>query len=175
MLLRSFDARTKLRATTVLSKLDGASSIGAPIIGTHSGSFHCDEALATGMLRLLPQFRDSPVLRSRDKAALSACALQVDVGAEYDASRGRLDHHQAGFTETYSAAHTIKLSSAGLVYKHYGADVLKAIIGSPALDDHILNKLVARTYDHFVAELDAIDNGVERYHIESYLGLCFTD
>ena len=29
---------------------------GAPSIGTHSGSFHCDEALACAMLKMLPEF-----------------------------------------------------------------------------------------------------------------------
>ena len=33
------------------------------VIGTHDGSFHCDEALAISMLKLLPEYKDSPVLR----------------------------------------------------------------------------------------------------------------
>ena len=29
------------------------------LIGTHSGNFHCDEALACYMLRLLPEYKDA--------------------------------------------------------------------------------------------------------------------
>ena len=40
-------------------------------IGTHSGVFHCDEALACYMLKQLPEYRDAEIVRSRD---LSVCA-----------------------------------------------------------------------------------------------------
>lgn len=33
------------------------SSMGPPRIGTHNGTFHCDEALACALLRLLPEYR----------------------------------------------------------------------------------------------------------------------
>lgn len=36
-------------------------------IGTHSGVFHCDEALACFMLKLLPEFRDSEIVRTRNQ------------------------------------------------------------------------------------------------------------
>jgi uncharacterized UPF0160 family protein len=35
-------------------------------IGTHSGNFHCDEALACHMLKKLPEYRDAVIVRSRD-------------------------------------------------------------------------------------------------------------
>merc|ERR1712096_312212 len=87
------------------------------VIGTHSGSFHCDEALACYMLRQTEEFKDAPVVRSRDPAVLSGLACCCDVGGEYDPSKHRYDHHQRGFEETLDAQHGIKLSSAGLVYK----------------------------------------------------------
>lgn len=31
-----------------------------------SGSFHCDESLAVGMLKLLPEYREAVVVRSRN-------------------------------------------------------------------------------------------------------------
>ena len=31
-------------------------------IGTHSGSFHCDEALACGMLKMLPEWKDATIV-----------------------------------------------------------------------------------------------------------------
>jgi len=39
-------------------------------IGTHSGAFHADEVLACSMLRLLPQYKDADIVRSRDPSTL---------------------------------------------------------------------------------------------------------
>lgn len=42
------------------------------IIGTHDGSFHCDEALAIGMLLLHPTYQTSAnVVRTRNPAILA--------------------------------------------------------------------------------------------------------
>jgi uncharacterized UPF0160 family protein len=133
----------------------------ARVIGTHSGNFHADEALACGMLKVLPEFADAPIVRSRDPATIAKCGIVVDVGGVFDPAALRFDHHQASFTDTYDATHTMtKLSSAGLVYRHFGKQVVRELVG-PEVDDATVAKLVARTYDHFVEELDAVDNGVE--------------
>jgi hypothetical protein len=42
-----------VQATSVTSVIIGD----GPVIGTHSGAFHCDEALACAMLKLLPEFK----------------------------------------------------------------------------------------------------------------------
>lgn len=55
--------------------------------------------------------------RSRDPAILDTCDIVVDVGAIYDESKQRFDHHQRGFTEVFGHGFETKLSSAGLVYK----------------------------------------------------------
>eukprot|EP00163_Fabomonas_tropica_P029450 TRINITY_DN6305_c0_g1_i2.p1 TRINITY_DN6305_c0_g1~~TRINITY_DN6305_c0_g1_i2.p1 ORF type:complete len:120 (-),score=8.44 TRINITY_DN6305_c0_g1_i2:139-498(-) len=39
-------------------------------IGTHNGHFHCDEALACAMLKLLPEYKDASITRTRDPAVL---------------------------------------------------------------------------------------------------------
>lgn len=36
-------------------------------IGTHSGVFHCDEVLACFMLKTLPEYKNSKVVRTRDQ------------------------------------------------------------------------------------------------------------
>jgi len=54
--------------------------------------------------------------------------ILVDVGGEYDVKRSRFDHHQKGFFETFSPEHKTKLSSAGLIYKHFGEEVLTAVL-----------------------------------------------
>ena len=55
--------------------------------------------------------------RSRDPAVLDTCDIVVDVGAIYDESKQRFDHHQRGFTQVFGHGFETKLSSAGLIYK----------------------------------------------------------
>lgn len=69
------------------------------------------------MLQQTAEFRGCPVVRSRDPKVLDTLTIVVDVGAVYEPARHRYDHHQRGFTETLDDKHTMKLSSAGLVYK----------------------------------------------------------
>lgn len=91
----------------------------AKVIGTHSGTFHCDEALAVYMLRQTDEFRDADVVRTRNPAKLAPLDIVVDVGGVYSPEQHRYDHHQRGFTEVFGSGgfDNIKLSSAGLVYK----------------------------------------------------------
>jgi uncharacterized UPF0160 family protein len=135
-------------------KMDG------PQIGTHSGHFHADEALAVSMLRLLPTYASSPLVRTRDPAVLDNCHTVVDVGAVYDASKNRFDHHQREFTTVFPG-HNTKLSSAGLVYMHFGKDIIQAVTGlSPGQD---LDMLYEKIYTDFIEAFDANDNGVSVY------------
>jgi uncharacterized UPF0160 family protein len=53
-------------------------------IGTHNGAFHCDEALACAMLKMLPDFRDAEIVRTRDPKLLETCDVVVDVGGVFD-------------------------------------------------------------------------------------------
>lgn len=69
------------------------------------------------MLKQLPSFAEAKVLRTREADALAQCDIVVDVGAVYDPEKNLFDHHQRGFTETLDSEHSIKLSSAGLIYK----------------------------------------------------------
>lgn len=103
------------------------------MIGTHNGTFHCDEALAVFLLRQTNTFRDAgkvilysrnsysyfplDLTRSRDPDVLGKCDVVVDVGAVYDEVALRFDHHQRGFTEVFGHGFETKLSSAGLIYK----------------------------------------------------------
>ncbi len=158
-----------------------------PVIGTHDGTFHCDEVLAISMLRLLPAYKDSVVVRTRDPAKLAQCQIVVDVGAEYDASRFRFDHHQRGFEHTLGDNFKTKLSSAGLVYKHFGRDMLRVMVASSGTEatpttkegvdeeDLMLDKLYTKTYLDFVEHIDGIDNGINvaegdlRYKVQTHL------
>lgn len=146
-------------------------------LGTHSGLFHCDEALGSYMLRLL--FPDLEIIRTRDDTLLNECDIVIDVGAVYDHSKRRYDHHQKSFNHSMStlmpnAKWTTKLSSAGLVYVHYGHEVLKKVIVSD-ISEKDLNSIYSKVYETFIQEVDAIDNGVSicegipRYSINTSL------
>ena len=50
------------------------------------------------MLKILPRFASSPVVRTRKEEILGQCDLVVDVGAKYDPARSLFDHHQREFT-----------------------------------------------------------------------------
>ncbi|RKF83111.1 UPF0160 protein MYG1, mitochondrial [Golovinomyces cichoracearum] len=130
-------------------------------IGTHNGCFHADEALAVYMLRLLPKYQNSQLVRSRDPNLLSTCHTVVDVGGEYNHSTNRYDHHQRGFDVTFPNCST-KLSSAGLVYLHFGKAIIAQHLGTSETekDVHIIwDKL----YRSFIEALDAHDNGISVY------------
>ncbi|KIM48177.1 hypothetical protein M413DRAFT_22713 [Hebeloma cylindrosporum] len=132
------------------------------IIGTHNGTFHCDEALAVFLLRQTATYRDASLKRSRDPAVLETCDIVVDVGAIYDESKQRFDHHQRGFTEVFGHGFDTKLSSAGLVYKHFGQEVIANKTQLPIQDPKV-NVLWLKMYREFIEAIDAIDNGISQY------------
>ncbi|RFU76955.1 hypothetical protein TARUN_5280 [Trichoderma arundinaceum] len=132
------------------------------LVGTHSGHFHADEALAVHMLRMLPAYRDSNLVRTRDPKILETCHTVVDVGGEYDAQRNRFDHHQRGFDVTFPGKNT-KLSSAGLVYMHFGRDLIAQRLEAKAEANPDVDLLYNRIYESFIEAVDAHDNGISRY------------
>ncbi|GLB36177.1 putative gamm1 protein [Lyophyllum shimeji] len=132
------------------------------VIGTHSGTFHCDEALAVFLLRRTNQYRDADLKRTRDPAILDTCDIVVDVGAVYDESKQRFDHHQRGFTEVFGHGFNTKLSSAGLVYKHFGREVIANTLQLRPADPKV-ETLWLKVYKEFIEAIDAIDNGIPQY------------
>ncbi|EDO18446.1 hypothetical protein Kpol_1032p40 [Vanderwaltozyma polyspora DSM 70294] len=135
-------------------------------ICTHSNSFHADEALAVYMLRLLPEYSDAKVVRSRDPAMWEDSDIVVDVSGKYDGIKF-FDHHQREFYETFSENYKTKLSSAGLVFKHFGRDIISSILtGNASMDSNKLDILYERVYKNFVEAIDANDNGINCYDVK---------
>lgn len=130
-------------------------------IGTHNGHFHADEALAVYMLRLLPEYASASLVRTRDPTLLDQCHTVVDVGGVYDDGKKRYDHHQREFTNTFPE-HKTKLSSAGLVYMHYGRAII-AQHTKQSIDHPDVELLYQKLYDDFIEAIDANDNGVNKY------------
>lgn len=115
MLLRPFLATRII--TRTMSTVSPIKRSRPTVIGTHSGTFHCDEALAVFLLKTLPTYSDAELVRTRDPKLLEECTVVVDVGGVYDEAALRFDHHQRGFEENFGMGYVTKLSSAGLVYK----------------------------------------------------------
>ncbi|KAG5274289.1 hypothetical protein AALO_G00134440 [Alosa alosa] len=135
-------------------------------IGTHNGTFHCDEVLACFFLCQLPEYKDAEIIRTRDPAELAKCDIVVDVGGEYDPKKHRYDHHQRSFVETFHSLcpekpWVTKLSSAGLVYLHFGRQLL-AHLTQLEPSDRQLEVLYDKLYENFVEEVDAVDNGISQ-------------
>ncbi|KZT60347.1 metal-dependent protein hydrolase [Calocera cornea HHB12733] len=135
---------------------------GVKTIGTHNGTFHADEALAVYLLKQLPEYKNAQLVRSRDPAKLDVCDIVVDVGAIYDPAKNRFDHHQRGFTEVFGHGYVTKLSSAGLVYKHFGKELIAQRIGKPATDATV-ELLWLKLYKEFIESIDGNDNGINQY------------
>lgn len=113
------------------------------------------------MLRMLPDYAASTLVRTRDPALLATCHTVVDVGGEYDDGKKRYDHHQRTFDTTFPN-HATKLSSAGLVYMHYGKAIIAQHTKLP-LDHPDVELLYQKLYDDFVEAVDANDNGINQY------------
>jgi len=114
------------------------------------------------LLRHTDAYRDADVVRTRDPNILDTCDIVVDVGAVYDESKQRFDHHQRGFDEAFGHGFTTKLSSAGLVYKHFGREVISNQLQLTP-DDPKVESLWLKLYREFIEALDGIDNGVSQY------------
>ena len=135
------------------------------IVGTHSGCFHADEVLSVVMIKFIPEFNNMWVIRSRNKEIHNLTDILVDVGGIYDVEKLRFDHHMKEFNHVHDDVYNIKLSSAGLIFKHFGLSLIKNILTSLDLYNEktdlqiIYNKL----YVNFIAYVDGQDNGISQY------------
>ena len=115
------------------------------IIGTHSGTFHSDEVLSTLLLKYYPGFEKSIIFRTRNIDILKKCDIVVDVGNIIDPKTFRFDHHMKDFSEIFDEKddeiNKIKLSSAGLVWKYLGKEILINILKKINLFDKNKNYL----------------------------------
>lgn len=107
-------------------------------VATHSGPFHCDDVFACALLRtfLDPELT---LIRTRDLTRIAEADLAIDVGGEYDPSRGRFDHHQRDYQGS--------LSSAGMV--------LEWLASTGRIGEELARKIKTQWVDY----IDAVDNG----------------
>lgn len=143
---------------------------------THSGHFHADEVLACFLVRYITGFSSQNsnqsesgywIIRSRNKEIFREADLILDVGGIYDPLQMKYDHHMDYFKETLDDSHKIKLSAAGLIYKHHGMDIVSNILKEWGLFNSNNQKNLAEIYkllyESFIAYVDGNDNGVNQY------------
>ena len=82
------------------------------------------------------------------------------------ANRNRYDHHQRSFSETFSSMHSTKLSSAGLVFKHFGKEVIPVLGDKHDISADELQLVYQRCYEGYVEGIDGIDNGISPYVLD---------
>lgn len=121
-------------------------------IGTHNGVFHADEALAIAMLQRV--FPVTEIIRTRDVSVLKTLDLLCDVGAEFDASRLRFDHHQRGFQTYFGDRRNTVLSSAGLIYSFYGQKAIESVLkernAARTISEDEMQRLYNTVYVRFI-------------------------
>jgi len=113
-------------------------------IVTHDGNFHADDVFSIAALKsVFPSFN---LIRTRDAETIANADIVLDVGGEYDAQKGRFDHHQRGGAGEREDG--IPYSSFGLIWKHYGLQICAG------------NQELANSVDAgLVSVIDAIDCG----------------
>ena len=89
------------------------------VIATHDGSFHADEVFAVAVLTLLGGVTE--VVRTRDREAVAAADVRVDVGFRDDPATGDFDHHQRDFRR--ARPNGVRYASFGLVWREFGAEL----------------------------------------------------
>ncbi len=124
------------------------------LIGSHSGSFHADDAC--GVAILLALYPQAQVVRSREPDVWAQCDALVDVGGQYAPDKNLFDHHQKGFGERRNNG--IPYAGSGLVWRTYGTRYVKALF--PGVDE-VLAEAASQAVDtRLIQHCDAIDSGV---------------
>lgn len=147
-------------------------------LGTHSGVFHADEVHgAMLLLNYVAAFRGAKLVRTRDQGVLDSLDIVIDVGLEYNADKLRFDHHQKGFHEVYDpkSFNRVKLSASGLVFKHFGPEIVRAAVQALFEEERLLEPehrrplsaelvevLCRKLYEKYFEFLDGVDNGQSR-------------
>ena len=126
---------------------------------THSDTFHADEIIATAFL--LIKYKNVEIIRTRDMKIIETGDIVYDVGFICDPSKNRFDHHMQWFNETYNEKYKIKLSSAGLIFKYKGKEILNEKYKLNELSNELQSFIMDKIYKDIFLPADSIDNGYE--------------
>jgi uncharacterized UPF0160 family protein len=115
------------------------------LVATHNGPFHADDLFAVALLRLV--HGEFPIIRTRDAEVLSAVDRVVDVGGEYDPSKGRFDHHFKGAPVRENG---VPYASFGMVHHWVSLPIA------------YMTERAERVLEALVEHIDAADNGIKQ-------------
>lgn len=129
---------------------------------THDRVAHADDTFAAAILQIA--FGQVVVQRTRDPEIIRAESgapdtFMLDIGGRFDPERRLFDHHQpegAGFRN--QAMSEWPYATAGLVWKYYGAQAVRAL--HPTLDAADVDEIVRHIDDTVLKYIDAVDCGV---------------
>ncbi|MBX9635783.1 MAG: MYG1 family protein, partial [Magnetospirillum sp.] len=93
-------------------------------VATHSGTFHADDVFAYAILKAATGGQ-LELARTRDGEVLAQADVVFDVGGTYDPQARRYDHHMR---DKPLRADGAPYSSAGLVWRDFGADAIRALL-----------------------------------------------
>ena len=128
-------------------------------IVVHNGRFHADDSLAVYLLHNTDEFKDARVIRTHDEEKIRNADIVCDVGLIYDHNSKRYDHHQPNYSAKFPNC-SIPLSSCGLIYLHYGHEIINNLLQKNHRDPgNYLERIYTGMYHKFIKEIDAIDNG----------------
>ena len=137
-------------------------------IVVHNGFFHADDVFACYLILQLEEFSKAEIIRSNDPDVIKNGDIVIDVGETYNHGQKRYDHHQLFFNEKFPNSNVI-MSSAGLIYFHYGKQIIKNFLtkNSQDIDLNELNSCIdllwERLYFQFIQEIDAEDNEISLF------------
>jgi uncharacterized UPF0160 family protein len=108
-------------------------------VAVHDGNFHPDDVFSVALLSIMFGGKIK-VIRTRDETVYSKADFVVDIGFEYNPSKNRFDHHQAGGAGFRT--NKIAYSAFGLLWREYG----EKVCGSKKVAD-ILDKKIVEVVD----------------------------
>ena len=144
-------------------------------IQTDDGRLHPDECAAITLLNNYYSRKNVPITIHRSKEPDYSNIL-IGIGGKYDAECLHFDHHQNTFTEKWPSSDVV-LSSAGLVWRHYGKEIVEMYLTSNP-DEYdfsenytheTIEEIVNIIYFNLILSIDANENGVEN---ASKLNIC---
>ncbi len=130
-------------------------------VATHSGIFHADEvfAIATLQIYFKKQKKKVVVTRTRDLESILSHDIVVDVGRKYNADDSHFDHHQA--SEDLIRVNGIPYASFGLVWKHYGREIVSSDKAFEVIEKKLVLPIDA--FDNAMKISKSIVEGVDEY------------
>lgn len=156
-------------------------------IVTHNGKIHSDEVCSIALLTTYfsNKSMEVSVLRTRDTEKILETDVLVDIGLEYNHELLKYDHHQKDFNEKWigedGKESDITLSSAGLVWRHYGSEIIEMYLSDNSEEfdegfnytEETINEIKNIIYYKLIQEIDANDNGIP--YKDSYISDLVSD